>query len=667
MALLKKLMRPPPKISPAEWATTYRRMSAKESAFVGRFSFYLNPYFEWFLTEMMRRDVTRGVCRKSAQVGWTQAVILNLLGWLIQIRKGTAIVMFPKEGAAQAFNLEKFEPMVEGTPELAEIIPTKGRSKDVKQLFKNFLGGFLKFVGSNSISDVKSTSARYLVVEEPDDCNLNLRGQGDAIALLEERGKTFRDAKLLIGGTPSIKEVSSIDREFEQSNRCYWHVPCPDCGEYQPLRWEQVKWEKDPQQHDPLYGHHRPDTARYCCEHCGSLWNDAQKNAAIRAGKPVETAPFRGVLGLALNELYSQMHASRLSELVAKFIKANTKLRTGNANEMIVFYNATLGESWEFKDGQAKPDELRERGLDYPPMTIPRGGLILTAGVDVQTAQGGWLSVTLRAWGRGEESWQVQWTDIAGNPLDTEPRDDDGKRLDSVWDKLDRLLFTPVRHADGFYVRLAAVSIDSGDGNTSDAVYNWVRSRRRQHPGIEIMAIKGHKTAGAEIFSRPRPSLDTDYRNSKASKYGLRAFMVGTSKAKDLLIGPKGRLTLDGYGPARFHFSRHVRSDYCEQLLAERKVPKRGAAGYSDEMVWQKVPGARNEALDTEVYALHAARAVKVHLKSDADWDRIDQSLRQSPLFDEPVATAPVTDEPPDPEDNDDDFEPLEASSMLED
>lgn len=217
MALLKKLMRPPPKISPAEWATTYRRMSAKESAFVGRFSFYLNPYFEWFLTEMMRRDVTRGVCRKSAQVGWTQAVILNLLGWLIQIRKGTAIVMFPKEGAAQAFNLEKFEPMVEGTPELAEIIPTKGRSKDVKQLFKNFLGGFLKFVGSNSISDVKSTSARYLVVEEPDDCNLNLRGQGDAIALLEERGKTFRDAKLLIGGTPSIKEVSSIDREFEQS------------------------------------------------------------------------------------------------------------------------------------------------------------------------------------------------------------------------------------------------------------------------------------------------------------------------------------------------------------------------------------------------------------------------------------------------------------------
>ncbi|BAK75400.1 phage terminase large subunit GpA [Pseudogulbenkiania sp. NH8B] len=660
-------MLPPPKINPAEWAKKYRRMSAKESAVIGRFSFYLNPYFEWFLSELMRRDVIRGVCIKSAQVGWTQAVILNFLGWLIHIRKGTAIVMFPKEGAATAFNLEKFEPMVEGTAELAEIIPTKSRSKNVTQLFKNFIGGFVKFVGSNSIADVKSTSARYGVVEEPDDCNTNLKSQGDSIKLVEERLKTYRDAKMLIGGTPSIKGASSIEDEFEQSNKCYWHVPCPDCGEFQPLRWEQVTWSKDDTRHDAIYGHHLPETARYCCEHCGSLWNDIQKNAAIRAGKPVATAPFRGIVGLALNELYSQMHASRLSALVEKFIKANNKLKTGDVSEMIVFYNATLGEGWEFKDGQTKPDELKERGLDYAPMTIQRGGLIVTAGVDVQTAQGGRLAVTLRAWGRGEESWQVQFTEIAGNPLDIEPRDDNGNRIDGVWDKLDKLLFTPIRHADGFYVKLSAVSIDSGDGNTSDAVYSWVRSRRRQHPDVTIMAVKGHRTPGVEIFSKPKPSLDTDYRNSKASKYGLRVFMVGVSKAKDLLIGAQGRLSLEGYGPGRFHFSRHVREDYCEQLLSERKVPKRKDGSYSDELVWQKVPGKRNEALDTENYALHAARAVKVHLMSDADWTRLDQQLRQQPLFEEPAPSPePATPEPV-AEADDDDFEPLEAVSMMDD
>ncbi|NHQ83178.1 terminase [Chromobacterium vaccinii] len=656
-------MLPQPKISPAEWAKEYRRMSAKESAFVGRFSFYLNPYFEWFLTELMRRDVSRGVCKKSAQVGWTQAVILNVLGWLIHIRKSTAIVMFPKEGAAQAFNLEKFEPMVEGTPELAEIIPVKSRSKDIKQLFKNFVGGFLKFVGSNSIADVKSTSARYLIVEEPDDCNTNLKKQGDSIKLMEARGKSYRDSKMLIGGTPSIKGVSSIDDEFSHSNQCYWHVPCPDCGERQPLRWEQVVWRKEDARSDPVYGHHLPETARYCCEHCGSLWNDAQKNAAIRNGVPVETVPFRGVLGLALNELYSQMHDSRLQKLVERFIQANNKLKAGDASEMIVFFNATLGESWEFKDGQTNAEELAERGADYPPMEIQRGGLILTAGVDVQTADGGRLAVTMRAYGRGEESWQVQWTEIPGNPLDLEPRDDHGNRIASVWDKLDRLLFAPVRHVDGFYVRTSAVSIDSGDGNTSDAVYSWVRSRRKKYPMVDIMAIKGHKTPGVEVFSRPKPVLDTTHDNSRAKRYGLRVFMVGVSKAKDLLIGANGRLSLDGVGPGRFHFSRHVRSDYCKQLLSERKLPKRVNGQYTDEMVWQKVPGVRNEALDTEVYALHAARARKVHLMSDSDWARLEQELRQQGLFESSTGKEPSDD---DGGNDDDDFEPLQATSMYD-
>ncbi|ERE07207.1 terminase [Pseudogulbenkiania ferrooxidans EGD-HP2] len=611
----------------------------------------------------MRSDVRRGVCKKSAQVGWTQAVILNFLGWLVHIRRGTAIVMFPKAGAATAFNLEKFEPMVEGTPELAEIIPTKSRSKNVTQLFKNFIGGFLKFVGSNSIADVKSTSARFLIVEEPDDCNANLRGQGDAIKLLDERGKSYRDSLLLIGGTPSIKGVSSMDDEFAKSNQCYWYVPCPDCGEFQPLRWEQVLWQKDETRHDPIYGHHLPDTARYCCEHCGSLWSDTQKNAAIRAGKAVETAPFRGVLGLALNELYSQMHDSRLQRLAEKFIHATNKLKTGDASEMIVFFNATLGESWEFKDGLTNAEELAERGEDYPPMEIQRGGLILTAGVDVQTADGGRLAVTMRAYGRGEESWQVQWTEIPGNPLDLEPRDDNGNRIASVWDKLDRLLFAPVRHVDGFYVRTSAVSIDSGDGNTSDAVYSWVRSRRKKHPMVDIMAIKGHKTPGVEVFSRPKPVLDTTHDNSRAKRYGLRVFMVGVSKAKDLLIGANGRLSLDGVGPGRFHFSRHVRSDYCKQLLSERKLPKRVNGQYTDEMVWQKVPGVRNEALDTEVYALHAARARKVHLMSDSDWARLEQELRQQGLFESSTGKEPSDD---DGGNDDDDFEPLQATSMYD-
>jgi phage terminase large subunit GpA-like protein len=278
--------RPPPRITPAEWAEEYRRMSSLESAFVGRFSFVMTPFFRWLLERWYDPTVRKIVCRKPAQVGWTQSVICNVLGFMAHIEKSTGIAMFPKEGAARNFDREKFGPMIESTPELAEILPVRSRVKDVTTLFKSFPGGFIKFVGSNSIADVKSTSARRLIIEEPDDCNLNLRGQGDSIKLLEERGKTFRDLKILVGGTPSIKGVSSIDDEYEASDKTRWLVPCPHCETHQALEWEQVIWLDDAEGSTPGT---RPRADRHGAlplRELRRLWDDTEKNAAVQAGRP---------------------------------------------------------------------------------------------------------------------------------------------------------------------------------------------------------------------------------------------------------------------------------------------------------------------------------------------------------------------------------------------
>ena len=72
-----------------------------------------------------------------------------------------------------------------------------------------------------------------------------------------------------------------------------------------------------------------------------------------------------------------------------------------------------------------------------------------------------------------------------------------------------------------------------------------------------------------------------------------------------------------------------VRADYYEQLTSEVKVPTRG--GF--KRVWQKKSGCRNEALDCEVYALHAARSLKLHLKSHEGWKKILNEQIQGDLF----------------------------------
>lgn len=617
-------LRNPPKISPAAWAEKYRRMSAVESSYVGRFSFRLTPYWKWFLERWAMPDVKKGVCMKSAQAGWTQGVINNVLGHLIHVEPSTCITMFPKEGSARNFDREKFGPMVEATPELSPIVPNKSRTKDVTAMFKSFPGGFIKFVGSNSIADVKSTSARRLIVEEPDDCNLNLRGQGDAIKLLEERGKTVRGVKLLIGGTPSIRGVSSIEDEMQLSDQNRWIVPCPDCGEQQALEWEQVRWQTEgaPVEH-PVYGWNRTETAVYVCVACGSCWNDAQKNIAVQRGHAVASAPFRGVLGIYINELYAPWHESRLQVLVERYLSAKSEEANGSLDSLIVFWNAALGRSWEYKGETADESVLAERAQDYAPLTVPAGGMILTMGIDVQHNR---LAVIIRAWGRGEESWLVLFDELDGNTVD---------KNDPVWLKLDELVFGTYLHQWGAKIRIRAASIDAGDGNASDAVYHYVRTRAGR--GVELHAIKGANTPDSEIFRRPATSIDSTKRNTKAAKHGLRTFMVGVSRAKDLLLGDKGpgRLALEGAGPGRIHWYRDVRADYLEQFTSEVKVPVRGTKG---KRVWQLKKGKRNEVLDAEIYAMHAGRAIKVHLARDATWAEIETSLRQRSL----IAAAPV-------------------------
>ncbi|WP_405023394.1 terminase gpA endonuclease subunit, partial [Limnohabitans sp.] len=140
------------------------------------------------------------------------------------------------------------------------------------------------------------------------------------------------------------------------------------------------------------------------------------------------------------------------------------------------------------------------------------------------------------------------------------------------------------------------------------------------------------------IFTSPR-TVDLNKKN-KAQKFGLQVFMVGTSRAKDTII--ENRLKLTGTGAGRLHWYATVRADYWDQLVSEVKAPHRSV---KNKKVWMKKAGKRNEALDCEVYALHAARSLKTNLMRPAHWAAFEARLRQHTLLsDLPEQTAAPTD-----------------------
>ncbi len=597
----------------------------------GRYNPDYVPYLWGIFAAIDNPFVRLIVMMKAAQIGWTFGLI-GYLGKRIDTEPSAIIVLFPKDGAAREFSDEKFTPAVKATPALVnKINVTTSRKDGNRALFKKFPGGFIKMVGSNSISNVKSTPAPLAIVEEPDDTNDSVKEQGDAIRLIKERLKRYRGGKLIMGGTPSVKGFSRVEEQVNLSDQRVLPITCRECGEKHVLDWENVSWLKsDDGPIHPVYGRNQPETAIYACPHCGALWDDwNRKENILRTVKlavengdemcgwtpTVETSG--GVVGFKeLNELYVCLPGTSLADVARDYLEAEHDAESGDQSGRIVFQNSKLGRSYEYQSDAPELDDLVERGEDYAELTIPDGGLIITAGVDVQHDR---LAVELWAWGREEESWLVYWGELYAKSSTTD-------KSDPVWAELDKLLFTPRKHARGFQIVLSAGSIDSSDGTTSEVVYSWVRGRQRRG----IMAVKGSsdKNLEREIFTLPKK---VDHKTkTKASKVGLQVFMVGTNKAKDLLVGDKGRLSLTGNGPGRMHWYKDVRADFFEQMTAEVKAPHRSIR---NKKVWQCKSGARNEGLDCAVYALHAARAIKLHVMTAPKWDALEKQLAQADMF----------------------------------
>lgn len=595
----------------------------------GKYSTDITPWVPGMLDALDDPKCKKVVAKKSAQVAWTDGVWNNYLGRRIHTDPCPVVLLFPKDKTIRKYLDQKFVPMVEASEVLRPLVDVStSRSTGNRTDYKKFPGGFLALVASNAPDNVKSLSAPVVCVEEPDDCNSNVRNQGDSVDLLEERSKTYEYRKVIFGGTPTIKGLSRVDDAYAASDRRTFQVPCHECGDVHVMHWDNVFWEQDAKVPHEVYGKSRPESARYVCPHCGVPWTDAQKNRNVRRGYWQAEAEFHGVAGFYINELYSPFPGSRLQYLVEKYLKAEHALQQGDEGKMIVFINSTLGLSYEYKTDAPTIDVLRERALDYPEKTAPNGGLVLTVGVDVQHDR---LAIVVRAWGRGEQSWLVFWGEIAAAGSTTD-------KNDPVWEELDQFIYGSYAHAQGFGLTVSAAGLDSSDGQTNDAVYHYVRSRR--HRGVKLMAIKGkfEINTDREIVTPPK-KIDLSNNNTKAARYGLQVFIVGTGKAKDLI---DGRLKLTGNGPGRMHWYDSVRDDYYEQITSEIKAPSRQRSG---KKVWQKKSGVRNEALDCEVYALHAARVLKLHIRKPDQWDALEAKLMQGDLL-SPAAPAPVTPTP---------------------
>jgi len=637
-------MKPVPDIPTAQWSESYLKLPKENSDTPGDFDLYYAPYLHGIFAAFDNPRIPEIVCMKAAQVAWTTALIAHILK-RVDVSPSAMIGMFATEKAALAFSDEKLVPILKETSRIhGKIDTTSARKSGNRALHKNFPGGFLKLITSKAIGDVKSTPAKFVFVEEPDDAAENVKDQGDSVLLLWERTKRQRNPKRILGGTPKVKGFSRVERYIQRSDQRVLPIVCHDCGESHVLDFINVTWDEAEQEWHKEYGKALPDTAVYACPHCGSAWDDYQRKenirntvyAAMEAGDEncgwVATAEFSGVAGfMELNEVYVCLPGAGLAELVKSYLQAEYQSALGNENDKIVFVNSKQGRPYEFDDDRDDADALQKRAeadesSQHEELICPYSGLLLTCGIDVQHDR---VELVIRAWGEGEESWQVYYGALYASVGCVD-------KNDPVWAALDQIVFGAIQHERGMNVYVSAVSIDSSDGTTSDAVYHWVRTRSKTYPHRLVMAIKGASNGDPEIFVTPKVK-GIDHKNpkktTKADKHGVKVFIVGTNKAKDWL---SSHMKLNGKGAGRFHYYKGVRLDYFDHMCAEAKIPNKFG-----KKTWQPRAGRRTEGWDCEVYSLHAARARRVHLYKPDDWKKLEAELTQADLF-AAVDEAPI-------------------------
>jgi phage terminase large subunit GpA-like protein len=496
------------------------------------------------------------VVMKSAQVGWTEA-LNNTVGFHVHRDPAPIMVVQPTLELAETWSKDRLAPMIRDTPCLLGLIAdVKSRDSGNTILKKRFRGGNLTIVGANAPAGLRSRSIRVLLFDEVDAYPRSAGPEGDPISLAANRTKTFRNRKILMGSTPTIKGASRIEKAFQESDQRYYFVPCPHCDHFQKLEWAQVKWDDG-----------KPETAHYVCVSCGTLLSDADKPQMLRQGEWRPTAT-SSVAGFHISELYSPW--SSWPEMAQAHVIAKTLPDT-----LKTWVNNALGETWEEDGSTVEPGSLLERRESYGPEQIPAGVALLTAGVDVQNDR---VEIQLNGWGAEEENWIIEQHVIRGDPDSA-----------ALWQEVDEYLLRQFTTEDGRRLLIDAACIDSG-GLSTQTVYNFVVSRKRRR----VWAIKG--MAGTGKLAWPKKA-------SKTPKSRAMVFILGVDTIKSTLYGRLAKIADPGSG--YIHLPQSADADFCKQLTSEKAVTKhvRGRAS----IVWlPRASGIAQEAQDCWVYAYAA-------------------------------------------------------------
>ncbi len=613
-----------------DWARDHFRLAGESSHTKGA---WLAWAFQVGILDFMSDDQIEELdVMKAKRVGYTKMVTAYVC-YNVSHRRRKQALWQPTDDDRDSYVKSEIDPVLDphtGVPAVNKARRAgKGDSEETIK-YKPFRDSALHLLGGKASRAYRRITVAVSILDEISKFDRSIEKSGPPRGLARGRLEGAPYPKLVCGSTPLLKGLCHIEDAVEEAEGFVrFYIECKHCGAEHPLMWggkdkaHGFKWERG-----------NSNSVRHVCPHClesitqadympggipvGGVWvceRTGKRYGIDRVWRDNMGMPCRPPRSLGVHVWTAYSPQRSWPDIVQEFESALKALEKGDVGPMQLFVNETLGETWELAGERTDEHALQARAEEYKLCTVPRGALILTAGVDVQRNR--W-EITVYGWGRGLESWVVDVTVIEGNPA-----------VDEEWSTVtDYLQRRYPQEAGGLTMGISATSIDSSD--QTQAVYNWVS--KNQHIIKNLRAIKGDGNDGIAIVG-PSSQQEINWRGRKVLR-GIKLWRVGVDAAKDLLLG---QLSILKPGPGYVHFSNELPREFYEQLTAEQRVLARhnGREAYR----WIK-RRPRNEQLDNRNYALHAAMGMGLHKYTDAKWMQLETAVQPpQDLFTQPTQT----------------------------
>ena len=601
---------PPDDLTVSEWAEAKRKLSTESSAEPGPWRTSRTPYLREVMNSFTDPRIRHIVMVAASQVGKSE-FLNNAIGYIIDEDPGSILFVHPTTIDAKDYSKLRIAPMIRDCPTLKrKVSDPKSRDSGNTILQKTYPGGILTMCGSTEAHALASKPIRYVFGDERDRWAMSAGNEGDPWELAMARQTTFYNAKAVEVSTPTIKSVSAIEAAYATGTMERWKSRCPHCGEYNEIRWQDIRYEYEER---IIVGRktYKVTDVYYMCPQCACVSSELEmKKAPARWEANNADAYNQGTRSFWLNAFVSSW--ASWESIILKYLKA-----IGNSKKMQVVYNTCFGELWEDRGDIEDEETLMARREEYG-TELPDGVLVLTCGVDTQDDR---LEYEVLGHGHFGETWGIKRGIIMGRPDTPE-----------VWSELDDIIDHIYKFDGGAGLRISMTFVDEGGHFTQD-----VRMQCRSRIGKKVFCIKGMPGQNRPFTAPPKKVKIVVNGRTVGTCW---QYQLGVDSGKQVIMD---NLSVQTPGSKYCHFPKcdEYGSAYFKGLLSEHLV-------YNEKKrnpwQWEKIPGhERNEALDCRNYAMAAFKALS------ADLDAIDRRLKaaQGKAPENGVATAVTIAKPP--------------------